>query len=251
MCPKNLKISFEGEYFSKEKCRVQATELKERLKSLIESAFELDMNLARRLEELNRWVKNVKPGLLTAKPLVSLLLLQIIQDAEAWLILQSMPSEEERLTALNLLSPALRYWYSDLFPRWINENDPKFYVWRQKIMAGEFTQKDGALIESVSSEIQKRNSEIVRRYIADLSMATDIIVCSRFKPLCVQLTSLRDEHSQSKSDEWENTLRMWAIERGLFLSYNPATSNYVSQIVNIMIYNSNNLAPATYLKFNL
>jgi hypothetical protein len=230
---------------------VQATEIKDRLKSLIESAFTVNINLARRLEELNRWVKNVKPGLLTAKPLVSLLLLQIIQDAEAWLILQSMPSEEERIDALNALSPALRYWYGNLFPKWLNENDPKFYVWRQKIMAGEFTQKDGALIQSVSDEIQKRDGDIVRRYIADLSMATDIIVCSRQKPLCVQLTSLRDEHSQFKSDEWETTLRIWAIERGLFLSYNPATTNFVNQMVNVIIYNSNNLAPASYLKFNL
>ncbi|MBF2067385.1 MAG: hypothetical protein IGS39_23650 [Calothrix sp. C42_A2020_038] len=231
---------------------MQATEIKTRLKSLIEKASTVDRNLARRLDELNRWIKNVKPGLLTAKPLVSLFLLQIIQDADTWLILQSMPSENEQQAALNALSPALRYWYSSLFPKWLHENDPKFYLWRQKLMAGEFGQKDDTLILSVISEIQKRNGNIVRRYIADLSMATDIIVSgNQEKPLCVQLTSLSDEHSQYKSDEWEATLRFWAIDRGIFLSYNPAANNYVNQIVNVILYNSNNLPNTIYLKFNL
>ncbi len=179
-------------------------------------------------------------------------MLQIIQDTEAWLIFQSLPSPEEQLAALNALSPAVRYWYSELFPRWLSENDPRFYIWRQKLIAGEFGHEDKNLLELITSEIEQRGGTFIVRYIADLSMATDIIVSSsQEKPLSIQLTSLSDEYSQHKLDNWENTLRFWKVERGLFLSYNPGTSNFVNQIVNITLYNSNNLSIATYLKFNL
>lgn len=231
---------------------MQAKEIKERLVSLIQEASSIDPNLVKRLEEINRWLKNVKPGSLTAKPLVCLFLLQIIQDTEAWLIFQSLPSKEEQLAALNALNPAVRYWYSDLFPKWFSKSDPKFYVWRQKLIAGEFSHEDEDFLKLVASEIEQRGGNFVLRYIADLSIATDIIVSSsQDNPLCIQLTSLSDEYSQQKSDNWEMTLRFWKIERGLFLSYNPGASNFVNQIVNITLYNSNNLSIATYLKFNL
>jgi hypothetical protein len=231
---------------------LQAKEIKERLLQLIESASSIDPNLVKRLEEINRWIKNVKPGSLTAKPLVCLFLLQIIQDTEAWLIFQSLPSPEEQLAALNALNPAVRYWYSELFPRWLSENDPRFYVWRQKLIGGEFGQEDKDLLSLITNEIEQRGGTFVLRYIADLSMATDIIVSSsQEKPLCIQLTSLSDEYSQQKLDNWENTLRFWKVERGLFLSYNPGASNFINQIVNITLYNSNNLSIATYLRFSL
>ncbi len=61
--------------------------------------------------------------------------------------------------------------------------------------------------------------------IADLAITTDIIVSSRLEQhLCVQVTSFSDLYSQYKFDKWEKTLKYWVIERGLFLSYNPAIS---------------------------
>lgn len=231
---------------------MQGKEIQEKLKSLIEEASAIDPSLATRLDEINRWVKDVKPGLLTAKRFVMLFLLQIIMDAEAWIILKSLPSEEEQQSAFDALQPSLKYWYSYLFPKWLSENDPKFYIWRQKLMAGGFSQEDARLIESVANSVKRRGGTVVQRYIADLSMATDIIVSGRQnKPLCLQLTTLSDEFSQDKSEDWENTLRFWVIERGVFLSYNPTVTDFVNQIVNITLYNSDNLRIGAYIKFRL
>lgn len=231
---------------------MQAIEIKEKLKSLIIEADSLDPSLARRLNEINRWVKDVRPGSLTSKRFVVAFLLQIIRDAEAWLRLKSLASEEDQQLALDQLKPAVKYWYGYLFSQWLNKNDPKFHIWRQKLMAGEFNQEDADLIKSITSIIQRRQGTVVQRYIADLSMATDIIVSSRRElPLCLQLTTLSDEHSQEKSESWENTLRFWEIERGLFLSFNPSETDFKNQIVNIALHNSDNLSTGRYLKFIL
>lgn len=231
---------------------MQAKDIKQQLRLLIQEASVIAPDLAKRLEEINRWVKDVKPGSLTAKRFVILFLQQMLQDAEVWLKLKSLPSEEEQQSALTALNPTLQYWYGYLFPKWLSENDPKFYIWRQKLMAGEFNQEDAKLINSIANNVKNRGGTIVQRYIADLSMATDIIISSRQeKPLCIQLTSVSDEFSQDKFDDWENTLSFWTIDRGLFLSYNPRATDLVNQIVNVLLYNSDNLTIGSYLKFNL
>ncbi|BAZ41751.1 hypothetical protein NIES4101_77190 [Calothrix sp. NIES-4101] len=231
---------------------MQAQEIKQRLQSLVQEASIIDPNLAKRLGEINRWVKNVKPGLLTAKPFLSLFLLQIILDADAWLKFKTLASADEQQAAINALNPTVRYWYSDLFPKWLSEHDPKFYIWKQKLMAGEFSHQDQNLIKSIAHNINQRNAGIVQRYIADLSMATDIIISSQQeKPLCIQLTSLADEYSQQKVDDWKMSLRFWGVERGLFLSYNPNVDDFVNRIVNISLHNSDHLHNGIYLKFNV
>lgn len=160
--------------------------------------------------------------------------------------------QEEQQSAFNALTPTLEYWYSYLFPKWLSENDPKFYIWKQKLMAGEFSQEDGDVIKFIANSIKINGGTLVQRYVADLSMATDIIVSSREeKSLCIQLTSLSDEFSQEKFNDWENTLRFWEIDRGLFLSYNPSVTDFVNQIVNVALYNSDHLKTDIYLKFNL
>ncbi|BAY27097.1 hypothetical protein NIES2100_69180 [Calothrix sp. NIES-2100] len=80
---------------------MQAREIKDRLKSLIEEASAIDPRLANRLEEINRWVKDVKPGSLTAKRFVILFLQQMLQDAEVWLRLKSLPLNTPSDRALN------------------------------------------------------------------------------------------------------------------------------------------------------
>ena len=231
---------------------MQAKEIKTQLRLLIEEASIIDPVLTKRLEEINRWVKDVKPGSLTAKRFVILFLQQMIQDAEVWLRLKSLPSEEEQQSALRVLNPTLKYWYGYLFPKWLSENDPKFYMWRRKLMAGEFNQEDAKLIGSIANNIKSCGGTNVLRYVTDLSMATDIIVSStQESPLCIQLTSVSEEFSQEKFDDWENTLIFWAIDRGLFLSYNPRATDFVNQIVNTLLNNSDNLSIGSYLKFNL
>ena len=231
---------------------MQAKDIKKRLKKLIEEASVVDPNLESRLNEIDRWVGDIKIGSLTAKRFLILFLEQIIRDAEAWLRFKSLPSQKEQQAAMEALNPTLKYWYDYLFPKWLAYNDPKFYIWRRRLMAGKFTQNDASLIAAVANNIQLRGGTVVQRYIADLSMSTDIIVSGRQKEsLCVQITSLSKEFCQEKSNDWESTLRFWGIERGLFLSYNPGESSFVNQIANITLYNSNHLKISVYLRFNM
>lgn len=220
--------------------------------SLIREASSIDPSLARRLDEINRWVKDVKPGSLTTKRFVILFLQQIIRDAQILLHIKAIASVEEQQLYYERMTATEKYWYSELFCQWLSENDPKFSIWRQKLMAGEFSQEDADLMKSVVNNIERRGGTVVQRYIADLSMATDIIISSRQeKSLCVQLTRVSDEFSQEKSQDWETTLVNWGIERGLFLSYNPAKPDFVNQIANMALYNSDNIKVGLYLRFSL
>jgi hypothetical protein len=230
---------------------LQSEEIKQRLTSLIEEASIVDPNLEKRLEEIYHWIKDVKLGSLTAKRFVILFLQQIIRDSQIWLDIQALDSDEEQQAYYGEMTATEKYWYGELFSKWLSENDPKFYIWKRKLMAEEFSQQDASLIDSISSTIKFRGGTIVQRYVADLSMATDIIVSSRQeKALCIQLTSLSNEFSVGKSDNWETTLRFWEIERGLFLSYNPGNTNFVNQMANVILYNSDNLKASVYLKFH-
>ena len=176
-------------------------------------------------------------------------MLELIKDGEFWLKLQSLTNEEREIFLQHLPSPVI-YWYENLFPKWFNENDHKFYIWKQKLRSGEFSQEDGELIESVAHQIKSRNGCVVHRYIADLSMATDVIVSSSTgKPLCVQLTTMSGELSEGKYKEWKDTLKQWEIRRGIFVSYNPSQDRSVAQLVNLVLHNSNHLKEAKYIKF--
>ncbi|MCC5626426.1 hypothetical protein LC574_36410, partial [Nostoc sp. CHAB 5715] len=147
-------------------------------------------------------------------------------------------------------TPIERYWYGYLFPRWFNASDSKFYIWKQKLMAGEFNQVDDDIIKSIAQDIVQREGSFWQRYIADLSMATDLIVSRNNQPLCIQITSVCEELNHQKYEAWQNTLRSWEIERGLFLSYNPKDANFVNQLVNVALYNSDYLSGGKYLKFS-
>ncbi|MBE9004308.1 hypothetical protein IQ259_04505 [Fortiea sp. LEGE XX443] len=230
---------------------MQAKEIKEQLKLLIEQASSIDPNLARKLDEINRWVKDIKLGSLTAKPFVIAFLLEVITDSTIWLVIKSLPSEAEQKAKFTQMTPNERYWYGYLFPRWINATDSKFYIWKQKLMSGEFNQVDDDIIKSIAQDIVSREGSFWQRYIADLSMATDLIVSSRNnQPLCIQVTSVSGELSHQKYHDWKNTLNLWQIERGLFVSYNPKDTNFINQLVNVALYNSDYLAEGKYLKFN-
>lgn len=230
---------------------MQAKEVKEKLKSLIDEASSIDPSLAKRLDEIRRWVKDTKDGSLNTKKLLMAFLLEVIEDSEVWLNLKVLRQEEQQ-AAFNGMASPVRYWYSYLFPQWLNEPDAKLYIWKQKMMAGQFNQEDAKLLTKIVAEIAIRQGSVFQRYVADLSMATDLIVSgSQEKPLCVQLTSLSEKFSQTKYQDWEHTLRGWGIDRGLFLSFNPGQPEFFKQLVNIALYNSNNLKSESYLKFSL
>jgi len=230
---------------------LQAQDIKDQLTNLIEEANSIDPNLAKKLDEINRWVKNIKTGSLTAKPFVLAFLLEVITDSSIWLMIKSSSSPAEQKAKFEQMTPNEKYWYSYLFPRWINANDSKFYIWKQKLMAGEFNQEDDDIIRAIAQDVVQRQGSVWKRYIADLSMATDLIVSNRQqKPLCIQVTSVSEEFNHQKYHLWQVTLQSWEIERGIFLSYNPKDANFIRQLVNIAMYNSDYLSSGKYLKLD-
>lgn len=227
-------------------------QIREKLKSLIEEASSIDPNLAIKLNQINNWIKDVKPGTLMSKRFVLLFLQQFIRDAEIRLDIKRLTSEAERQDFYESMTPPERYWYGELFPRWLSKNDPKFYIWRKKLMSGEFNQEDEKLINLIADVIKRNGGQVLQRYIIDLSMASDIIVSSvQEQPLCIQLTSQSQEFTQTKADDWEDTLISWGIARGLFLSFNPGKSDFINQIVILALDKSDNLNNGIYQKINL
>ncbi|NEO54616.1 MAG: hypothetical protein F6K54_16930 [Okeania sp. SIO3B5] len=228
---------------------MQAREIEPKLKQLSRLAWSTEPALAQRLDEVTRWIKDIRPGLLMQKGVLVGFLLELIKDGEFWLKLQSLTNEERQLFLSHLPSP-VRYWYENLFPKWFNENDRKFYIWKQKLRSGEFNQEDADILKSVARQIKSRDGCVVHRYIADLSMATDVIVSSSTgKPLCVQLTTMSGELCNDKYNEWKSTLQQWKIRRGIFVSYNPGQDRSVIQLVNLVLHNSRHLTEAKYIKF--
>ncbi|MEY3221874.1 MAG: hypothetical protein RLZZ203_730 [Cyanobacteriota bacterium] len=231
---------------------MQPQEIKEQLKLLIEEASTIDPSLAIKLNQINNWIKDVKPGTLRSKRFVFLFLQQFIRDTEIRLDIKRLTSEAERQDVYELMTPPERYWYGELFPRWLSKNDPKFHIWRKKLMSGEFNQEDEKLINLIADVIKRNVGQVLQRYIIDLSMASDIMVSSiQEQPLCIQLTSQSQEFTQTKSDDWENTLISWGIARGLFLSFNPGESDFINQIVSLALDKSDHLNNGIYQKINL
>jgi hypothetical protein len=230
---------------------LQAKEIKDKLNLLIEQASDIDPNLTIKLREINRWIKHIKLGSLMSKPIVVAFLLEVITDSQVWLAIRSLPSEEEQKLQFEKMTANEKYWYGYLFPKWINATDTKFHIWKKKMMAGEFNQADSDIIKYIAQDVVDRKGDFWRRYIADLSMATDLIVSShQNKPLCIQVTSVSEEFHGQKYQKWENALQLWKIERGLFLSYNPQENDFVHQLVNVALYNSDHLADGKYINFS-
>lgn len=229
---------------------LQGKQLKEKLRLLIYEATATDPVLLNRVTAIYRWVQDVKPGSLVAKKLLSAFLLQFISDATVWLTLQSLDDPIDRQVVLSSMTPTERYWYEILFPRWLQGNDTKFHTWKQKIMAGEFLATDADIVQAIAQTISQREGDFLQRYIADLSMATDLVVSRHDKqPLCVQITSVRPEFTEEKYEKWKQTLHLWQIDRGLFISYNPSSEDYLNQVVNLVLFNSDNLRSGHYLKY--
>lgn len=206
---------------------MQARDIEPELKRLIGIASSVDPGLANRLNELRRWIRDKKPGLLTSKRFVLDFLLELIVDAQTCLDLKAL-TYQERQEVFEQMTPTESYWYGFLFPQWFTETAPKLPVWKQKMMAGEFTKEDEPLINLLVYQLERDGGTTLRRYIVDLSMATDLVVSGRLGlPLCVQMTSVSEELSIEKKQNWEVTLRYWGIERALFVSFNPANQTTI------------------------
>jgi hypothetical protein len=201
--------------------RIQAKDIEQTLRRLILDAIQIAPFLADRLQEIWRWIKDKKPGQLMSKPHVMYFLDELFKDVRFWLDLNMLELEARRVHEAEM-TPTERYWYTELFPRWFKEPDPKLSIWQRKLMAGEFSQKDKALIDDLCRRVDKQGGSSWDAYILDLSMATDLIVSAdQEKPLCIQLTTLSSQLSEAKKEGWEFTLQYWQIQRGLFANFNP------------------------------
>lgn len=207
--------------------RISPANVKARLEALIVDATPIAPILAQRLDEIRRWIKDKKPGQLASKPYAMDFLYELDRDVHVWLSMQGL-NAGTRQSLLSHMLPSEQYWYTELFPRWINEPDPKLSIWKKKLMAGEFDQKDKAIINDLRDLIDQDGGSSWACYILDLSMATDLITSGSLeKPLCIQLTTLQGKFTVEKQELLEITLKRWKIQRGLFVSFNPMNDRAV------------------------
>ena len=222
-----------------------------KLDRLIQDAQTVAPNLASRLDEMRRWIAQKKFGLLMRKRHVMQLLAELVEDSDFWLVVQSLP-EEDRNTEFAKLSSAERYWYKYLFPSWFNEKDPRLSNWKQKLMAELFEGSDASLIEESCLEVEACSGATCNPYIADLSMATDLIASgTKGIALCVQLTSVRESLAVDKRNEWKSTLEYWGIRRGVFVRFNPRRNQVCSVIDKYGFSSSDQLPEQCYLEHSI
>lgn len=226
--------------------RLSPQEARSRLEQLIQQASTPEPKLAKKLTALTKWIKDKKDGLLMSKPDVLDLLTEVILDAELWFALRSLSLEQRQQLYLIENKPVTeQYWLEVLFPRWINDQDPKFPSWKQEVMKGNFKREDASILRDLAREIEGRGGSCLWRYLLDLSMATDLLAAGECEnPLCVQLTTVSGPYLVDKRQEWEATLGYWSIERGLLVSYNSMGNSLVSRLVIVILQCSDEL-PAT------
>lgn len=226
-------------------------DVKSDLIQLIRESQAVSPQLANRLDEMRRWIAQKKSGLLMRKRYVMQLLEELIVDSSVWLNLQLL-SQEDKNAEIAELPTLEKFWYVCLFPAWFNEKDPKLNIWKQNLMAGNFQGDDSAFINKICSKVKNGGGETLNPYIADLSMATDLIASGTQQiPLCVQLTTVRDDLSSNKQDQWQKTLEHWKIKRGLFISYNPSQIQVDDEIALIVQSNSDQLLEQCYHKLTI
>jgi hypothetical protein len=204
--------------------RINASQIKVEFDSAIAHADITEPQLAERLRQLSRWIKNTKPGSLTKKKFVLNLLIEVLQDAKTWLKVKDLDSEEKIVYYREAeLTPPELYWYETLFPGWFHISDPKLAIWTKKLMAEEFSSIDDADILGFVSEFENLGAPVFYRYILDLSMATDILIGGSSKrSLAVQLTKSNPKLLSEKQNNWKETLIYWSIKRGVLFSQSPS-----------------------------
>jgi hypothetical protein len=227
--------------------RINANQIKTEFDSVIAHADTIEPQLAERLRQFSRWIKNTKPGSLTKKRDVLNLLIEIMQDAKIWLELKDFNSEEKLEYHRKAEStPPEIYWYETLFPMWFSNLDSKLTIWTKKLMAGEFANSDKSEISSFADKFDELGVLIFYRYILDLSMATDFLVSGSSKrSLAVQLTRTNPKMLDEKQKNWKETLIYWDIKRGVLFSQSP--NHPIRRSTRILFELSDSLADDCYV----
>jgi hypothetical protein len=165
------------------------------------------------------------------------------------LSIRGLSSESERKIAFQKMTPTQKYWYKVLFPKWFSSRDERLHIWQQELMAKNSLADDDVVIQNLGKMIQQRQGTFLHRYLADFSLATDLIVSySPHRSLCVQITTVSGNNLLSKYRDWKATLEKWDVPRGLIISYNPSQSNYLQTVAKVALEKSNNLPEKQYLK---
>lgn len=211
-----------------------------RLEQLTQQAIATQPDLAQKLTALAKWIKDKKDGLLISKPYVLDLLTEVILDVELWLALRSLSDDERcQFYVSENFSVTEQYWLEVLFPRWINDRDPKFPNWKREVMNGNFKREDEPMLRNLAKELEGRGGSYLWRHLLDLSMATDMLASGQHEvTLCVQLTTVSGAYLTEKQRKWEATLQYWHIGRGLLVSYNPMETGVVSRLVTVILSHS-------------
>jgi hypothetical protein len=218
--------------------RQSATEIRLKLRALIDQAKTIKPSLAERLSNLLRWIKDKTDKQINQKPSIVDFLAEIILDANFWLILQTLTLEQKQQFYIDMeIFPAEQYWFDVLFPLWFDEPDPKLDIWKKELMAGNFSADDMQTIRAVSLAIKKLGGSCLWKYPLDLSMATDLLVMGLTGvALFVQITTLAQKYLPDKKSAWEDSLKHWKIKRGLLISYNPMPTNNVAQRISGVVF---------------
>ncbi len=201
--------------------KISSQEVEPTLQRLISEAESLEPALANRLKEIYKWIKGKPPGLLMRKKVLLNFLTEIIFDSELWLGFREMPSEEQEIERNNL-SEVEQFWHFTLFPRWLDEPDPKLPKWKQEILKDTCERDDESQIGQIASYVLHCGGQVYRNMILDFSMATDLIISGSLeRVLCVQLTISAQQNTEEKVCRWRETLNYWKIQRALFMSFDP------------------------------
>lgn len=196
---------------------MQAEEILPTLYELLDEAKITSPHFTNNLNSLIKWIKDKPPGKIRQKKYLAAILVQLIADLRLLLYLNKLTDIQKQRFLLTL-TPSEQYWFETLLPQWFVKKDEYFSTWKQKVMNNEFEDKDQSFRNALVLVIKQNNGSSLWRYLLDLSMATDIIVSYLLeKPLCVQYTISSPRNTINKKQVWENILRYWNINRGIFV----------------------------------
>lgn len=186
--------------------RLNPIVLKSELERLIESVQSVEPELANRLNQIKRSIRNFVPAEIMSRKFLVDFLSELIEDSKLYFTLR-ICTEEEKQEILESLTITEKYWYGVGFPNWFSKYDPKFSTWIGKMKSRQLVQNDKRLIDVLSNEIEVQGRDCFWGFILDLSMATDLVISASSNiPLCVQLTTVSKDLSAAKKDDWEAVL---------------------------------------------
>jgi len=228
-------------------------EIQPELKRLIDEATRVEESgLATRLIEIDQWIGNQKRNLFNRRKIIMDFLLELEVHVNCWLDYKflSISGQEHYIDDF---TPAERYWYQVLFPRWFNTPETNLF---NLLQTKEFDQSYDKLINLLAMRIEglQGPGAYVRGYILDMSMATTFVTTSSSKqPLCVKIDT-RNPHGRFDISYWKTKLREYGIKRGYFITCLDAkrvSLEDINNLADLILDKSNTLPPTCYDGYNL